>query len=247
MPEPSRVDFRIYANLNDFFPRAMKQQVLVYSFETSASVKDVIEAFGVPHPEVELILANGQPVDFAYSLQAGDRLAVYPRFATFAVEASALRPPDPQPPQFVLDVHLGQLGRYLRMFGFDTLYRNDYDDEELAAISSDEHRILLTRDRGLLKRSIVTYGYCLRTTKPRQQLLEIWHRYHLAEAAQPFKRCIRCNGLLWPVDKASVLVELPPKTQYYYDEFHRCQACGQIYWPGTHYLKMRDFIQQILS
>lgn len=244
MPEKSYAEFRFYADLNDFLPRELKQQVLGYAFVVSASVKDVIEALGVPHPEVELILANGRPVDFAYSVQAGDRLAVYPRFATLPVEFAALRSPDPQPPRFVLDVHLGQLARYLRMLGFDTLYRNDYADEVLAEISSGEQRILLTRDRGLLKRGIVTYGYCLRTTKPRQQLLEVWHRYKLAKISEPFKRCIRCNGLLQPVDKASVLAHLPPRTQHYYDEFHRCQACGQVYWPGTHYSKMKDFIEK---
>jgi hypothetical protein len=242
------VTFRFYAELNDFLPPAKRQKTFPYVFELSASVKDVIEALGVPHTEVDLILANGQSVDFAYPIQDGDHISVYPVFETIDISPLVrVRPHPLREPRFVLDVHLGRLATYLRLLGFDTLYRNDYPDAELAQISSSQKRVLLTRDRGLLKRSIVTHGYCLRTTQPRQQLIEVLRRFDLLAGIKPFQRCLRCNGLLHPVAKADILDLLQPKTRRYYDEFHRCAGCGHIYWQGTHYERMRLFIEKLVA
>jgi uncharacterized protein with PIN domain len=142
---------------------------------------------------------------------------------------------------------LGQLAAYLRMLGFDTFYRNDYSDEELAQISSEQGRILLTRDRGLLKRGIVTYGRYVRATDPQRQIAEVVRHYRLATAIAPLRRCIRCNGLLHAVRKEQISDRLAPKTREYYDEFSACEACDQIYWKGTHYQRMRAFIEQVLA
>ncbi|MEM4724977.1 MAG: Mut7-C RNAse domain-containing protein, partial [Candidatus Hadarchaeum sp.] len=158
-----------------------------------------------------------------------------------------LRDPLVGRPSFVLDTHLGRLASYLRMLGFDTLYRNDYSDDELARISHDEKRILLTRDVGLLKRSVVTYGYFVRNTDPRKHLVEVMERFKLGKLVQPFRYCLKCNGLLIPVQKESVLDRLLPDTARYYDEFHLCQGCGQVYWKGSHYRRMQDFIAQVLG
>jgi hypothetical protein len=135
----------------------------------------------------------------------------------------------------------------LRLLGFDTLYRNDYADEELARISASQKRILLTRDKGLLMRSLVTYGYYVRATNPERQVVEVLRRFNLFKSVEPFRRCIRCNGLLEPVDKESILDQLPPKTQLLINEFHRCSACGQIYWKGAHFERMQQFIQGVLD
>ncbi len=240
--------FRFYAELNDFLPAERKQRPFVHSFELSGSVKDMIESLGVPHTEVDLILANGESVDFSYLVQDKDRISVYPVFE--AIEISPVLRVRPEPlreTRFVLDVHLGQLAVYLRMLGFDTLYRNDYDDEELAQVSSQEGRILLTRDRGLLKRSIVTHGYCLRTTQPRRQLVEVLRRFDLFSSVMPFSRCLHCNSLLQSVDKTEIIDRLPPKTSRYYDEFRRCEGCGRIYWPGSHFQRMESFIKSVLK
>jgi len=240
--------FRFYAELNDFLPPEKRQREITYRFVTPAAVKDAIESLGVPHPEVELILANGESVGFGYLVQAGDRVSVYPMFeAVDITPLIKLRPHPLRDIRFVLDVHLGRLAAYLRAMGFDTLYRNNFEDEELAQISSREHRILLTRDRGLLKRSIVTHGYCLRTTNPRDQLHEVINRFDLRRLVKPFSRCTRCNGRLEAVDKQSILHRLPPKTRDYYHEFYRCAGCQQIYWPGSHYQRMRQFIEAVLS
>jgi uncharacterized protein with PIN domain len=244
----NQAHFRFYAELNDFLPPDKKQRTFSHSFELNASVKDMIEALGVPHTEVDLILVNGQSVDFSYLVQDGDQISVYPVFES--LDITPLMRVRPQPLRetcFVLDVHLGRLTTYLRMLGFDALYRNDYADEELAHVSSSQGRVLLTRDRGLLKRSIVTHGYCLRATNPRQQVLEVLRRYDLFKSIKPFQRCLHCNGLLQPVDKAAISHRLLPKTRQYYDEFRRCQGCDRIYWKGSHYQRMQQFIDSVLQ
>ena len=195
-----------------------------------------------------LIVVNGVSVDFTYLVQEGDRVSVYPVFEALDVTPLVRVRPEPlREPRFVLDTHLGRLAAYLRMLGFDTLYQNDYPDEELARISSQEGRILLTRDRGLLKRSAVTHGYCVRETDPREQVREVLQRFDLFGAVKPFRRCMRCNSILQPVAKEAISHRLPPKTRQYYDEFRICRACDQVYWKGSHYQRMQRFIQSVLA
>lgn len=240
--------FRFYAELNDFLPPDKRQRTVIVPLQEPVSVKHLIEAIGVPHPEVELILHNEVPVDFSSIVTDGDRVAVYPLFHRLEMaDRPALRPRPPTPIAFILDGHLGQLAVYLRMLGFDTLYRNDYDDPELAQVAHDENRILLTRDRRLLMRKLVVHGYCLRHTAPRQQLLEILGRFGLRPHIQPWKRCIRCNGELVATDKAAIVDRLQPKTRLYYNEFQICQSCHQIYWQGSHFRRMQPFIEEIVN
>lgn len=240
--------FRFYAELNDFLPAEKRQRTFAHCFELSSSVKDMIESLGAPHTEVDLILVNGESVDFSYLVQDGDRVSVYPMFEAIDISPVLRVRPEPlREPRFVLDVHLGQLAVYLRMLGFDTLYRNDYEDAELARISSQEGRTLLTRDRGLLKRNIVTHGYCLRTTQPRQQLVEVLRRFDLLGSITPFLRCLHCNTLLETVDKADISHNLPPKTVQYYNHFRRCPGCGRIYWQGSHFKRMQQFVEGVLQ
>jgi uncharacterized protein len=240
----AQAEFCFSGDLNDFLPPAQRGGRIGVSLNGSTAVKHLIEALGVPHPEVDLILAGGQPVDFGYAVQDGDQIEVHPIDA--GGPRNVLRPPLTPPVRFVLDTHLGQLATYLRLLGFDTLYRNDYDDAELAQISSQEGRVLLTRDRGLLKRKAVVYGYCVRTSQPRQQLLDVLRRYRLSDVIQPWRRCLRCNGLLVAAEKAEILAHLEPKTQRYYQEFQRCTDCGQIYWQGSHHSHMQRFIAELL-
>ncbi len=239
--------FRFYADLNSFLPYAQRQAEIAYAFTARASVKDMIEALGVPHTEVDLLLVNGEAVDFGYIVQPGDRISVYPPFSTLDISSvTRVRPPAPPQPRFVLDVHLGKLATYLRLLGFDALFPEDYDDANLARISEEEARIMLTRDRGLLKRGNVTHGYCLRSTNSRRQLVEVLRRYNLADAIRPFTRCLRCNGRLEPVAKSAILDQLEPGTREHYDEFRRCQACGQVYWQGAHFKRLAAFVRDAL-
>lgn len=239
--------FRFYAELNDFLPRDRRQVSFCHDFNWNPSIKDTIEAIGVPHTEVDLILVNGESVDFSYLLQDGDRASVYPVFELIDITpVLKVRPHPLRHPRFVLDIHLGKLANYLRLLGFDTLYRNDCHDEELADISRRDRRILLTRDRGLLKRSIVTHGYCVRSTDSWQQLVEILRRFDLFKLISPFRRCLRCNNLTQPVEKDKIRDRVPPKVREYYREFRQCSGCGQIYWKGTHYERMQELIDRVV-
>jgi uncharacterized protein with PIN domain len=242
-----RASFRFYAELNDFLPLERRQKEFTYEVRGNPAVKDAIEALGVPHTEIDLILVDGRSVDFTYLLQDDDRVSVYPVFEAMDITPLIrLRPAPLREVRFILDTHLGRLAGYLRMLGFDTLYSNDCDDDALAQIASQEKRILLTKDRGLLKRNIVTHGYCVRSTYPREKLIEVLRRFDLLDRVQPFARCIRCNGVLEEVAKFVVQDQLPPKVKEGHDEFRRCQSCGQVYWKGTHYDHMQQFLEGVL-
>jgi uncharacterized protein len=239
----AQATFRFYAELNDFLAPGRRSTAFAHSFLDIGTVKDFVESFGVPHTEVDLILVNGEPVDFSYRVRDGDRVSVYPVFEAFDIAPVArLRPQPLRDPRFVLDTHLGRLAAYLRMLGFDTLYRNCYTDEELAEISRGEHRILLTRDVGLLKRGAVTHGYFVRDTDARRQLPEVVAGFDLAGRARPFTRCMRCNAPLEEVRKEEVIAGLPPRVAQFHDEFRRCPGCGRVYWKGAHYRRMQELL-----
>jgi len=240
---PGRVKIRFYEELNDFLPPARRKVAFEHAFNRSGSIKDMIEALGVPHTEVDLILVNGRSVDFDYLIRDGDRISVYPMFESMDIApVTRLRPAPLRTTRFVLDTHLGRLAAYLRLFGFDTLYRNDYDDPTLAAISAAERRILLTRDRQLLMRKQVTRGYFVRETQPRQQLIEILRRFDLRATQRPFTRCMHCNGEISAVSKDKVRARLLPRTERWYQEFWRCGQCGKIYWKGTHFRHLQALV-----
>lgn len=226
--------FIFYDQLNDFLAKPRRGGPVVTSCKGNPTVKHLTEALGVPHVEVGLVWVNAKAAGWGYRVQAGDRVEVRPALPGCPVEA-----------RFLLDNHLGRLAVYLRLLGFDCLYRSDYQDPQLAEISAAEKRILLTRDRRLLMRKVVQYGYCPRALEPELQLKEVVHRFDLASSILPFQRCLRCNGKLKPVSKADVLERLEPLTQKYYDEFSICPDCDQVYWKGSHYERMLGLIERI--
>ena len=241
-----RATFRFYQELNDFLPHAQRQVTVEHEWRGTPSIKHLIESLGVPHTEVDLILVNDCSVEWDYRPQEGDRIAVYPVFEAMDITPLIrLRPQPLREVRFVLDGHLGRLAAYLRMLGFDTRYQNHADDAVLAEISKDEHRILLTRDQGLLKRSAVTHGYWVRATAPREQLREIVQRFDLQRLAQPFTRCLSCNGLLRAAPFDEVKGQLPENAARVYHEFWRCTACHKVYWPGSHYQRMTRLIEDM--
>lgn len=245
---PKVAHIRVYAELNDLVAPKRRGRAFEYAFRGAPSVKDVIESLGIPHTEVDLVLADGEPVDFSWHLRDGARVSVYPVFESLDVSpASRLRPIPLRVVRFVVDGHLGRLARHLRMLGFDTVWSPDPGDEALARVSAEEHRILLTRDRGLLKRGNVTHGYLVRSADPVYQLVEVAHRLDLVRAFRPFTRCIRCNGELEPVPKASVLEGLPPKVRERHEDFRRCASCGRVYWAGSHHDRMRRLVHRVVT
>lgn len=242
------VNILFHAELNDFLSPEQRRRRISITLNNHPAVKDTIESLGIPHTQVDVILVNGDSVTFAYQLQADDRIDVYPfNRSPDNQQHIHLQPSLPREPKFVLDTHLGKLASYLRMLGFDTLYRNDYSDEDLARISHHEDRYLLTRDRGLLKRNIVTHGYHLSSTNARDQLAEVIRRFNLTYLFRPFQRCMACNGELSRVAKEVIQDRLAANTQKYYDDFFICNQCGNIYWEGSHYQHMQQFIQEVVD
>ena len=205
------------------------------------AVKDVIESCGVPHPEVDLIVAGVGSVDFAWQVASPVALEVYSVPAPAEVFPGAARLQQPAPTRFVADGHLGKLVRNLRLLGYDTAYERDADDPRLLEIMAAEDRTLLTRDRPLLMHGIVRHGYCPRSDQSEEQTGEVLRRFGLHPASATFfTRCLHCNGALVPVAKSEVTEELAdePLTLRYHDDFRRCAGCRRVYWPGTHAPKL---------
>ena len=238
--------FRFYAELNDFLPKDKQKVAFNYIFSGRPTVKDAIEACGVPHPEVEIILVDDKSVDFAYHINDGERIAVYPEFES--VDISPLLKLHQQPrreTKFILDTHLGKLARNLRMFGFDVLYAHEFSDQEIITCSLEEKRIILTRDQGLLKNKEVTHGLWIRCTESENQTTEVIKRLDLLSQIKPLTRCLVCNTLLESVEKSKIIDKLPPNTKKYYSEYKICLKCENVYWSGSHYQRMQKKIEKI--
>ena len=228
-------------------PEELRAKSFLYEFSGQPTVKDAIEALGVPHVEVELIIVNGESVDFAYRLQDGDRVAVYPMFESLDIgPVLRIRREPLREISFACDAHLGKLARLLRLLGFDTVHNSGITDEELVSLSQGG-RILLTRDRQLLKHGGVTHGYWVRAIEPLEQAREVVRRFDLRDRISPFTRCLSCNGLLEPLGREEALPLVPPRVREWCTEFLRCRSCSRIFWPGTHYPKLLSRIQQILD
>jgi uncharacterized protein with PIN domain len=238
--------FRFYEELNDFLPSSKRKTLFEYTFKGNPSIKDAIEALGIPHVEVDMIIVNGKPVDFSYKIKSEDQISVYPVFESLDISGvSNLREKPLRVTKFILDVHLGRLSKYLRLCGFDTVFNINLNDNEIIDLSLKEHRIILTRDRGLLKNKLVTHGYWIRSTNPIGQVREVLKRFDLRNTLHPFTRCMECNGMLADILKEEIFNELPPRTRDFYDGFKKCRGCGKIYWEGSHYERMKKFILTI--
>lgn len=240
----SRADFHFMERLQRLVSSATAGRV-EYRFSGHPAIKDSIEALGVPHTEVELILVSGQSVPFSYRLQDRDRIEVYPFGSAVQTEAKILlSPAPPVEPAFILDVHLGKLARRLRLLGFDCRYRNDYSDSQLIKLALEAGLIILTRDRGILKHACVTQGYLVGSERVDEQVHEVLQRYSLYDRIQALQRCPQCNGRLQPVDKEQIRHRLQKKTAQYYHQFQKCSDCGQLYWQGAHYAKLKSWLRQ---
>ena len=240
--------FRFYAVLGDFLPRERRGRAFSPPCAREATAKHMIEALGVPHTEVELLLVNGVSSGFEHLLREGDRVAAYPAFGMLDVRPlQRLRPLPEGRPRFVADAHLGALARLLRMAGYDTLYDNHYHDDEIERIAREQGRILLTRDRALLKRRSVERGCYLHALAPEAQLRELFARLGLGPGMRPFALCLHCNLPLCPVAKATVGERLPPRVAQLHREFTTCDACGRVYWKGSHHARMAALLQGVAA
>jgi len=246
-PPPGAIaTFRFYEELNDFLPPARRKREFSVPCARAATAKHMIEALGVPHTEVEVVLVNGESVGFDRVLRDGDRVAVYPKFEALDVTPLLrVREAPLRTTRFLADAHLGGLARLLRLAGFDTLYENGLPDAQIESRAREDGRIVLTRDRELLKRRGITHGCFVRALRPREQLREVIERLDLARSLRPFSRCLACNAALAPIDKSAVCDRLPPNVRECHDRFTACTGCGRIYWEGSHWRRMRSIVDAL--
>jgi uncharacterized protein with PIN domain len=224
---------------------AQPPSVVTRILNRKTSAKDVIEGCGVPHPEVDLILAGGEPVDFSAQVETRTTLDVSPvsddgPFPSARLQARNVR-------TFVADGHLGKLVRDLRLLGIDVRYRPGADDRELLATAVRENRALLTRDRPLLMHRVLSSGYYPRSQFSPEQTVAVVRRFGLAQTLAPFTRCLRCNGLLAVTSKNAIIDQLEPLTRLYYDDFQQCLDCGQTYWRGSHLQKLEKRVKSLID
>ncbi len=243
----AQIQLHFFHELNDFIAPIRRDAEITYKLERKASVKDVIESLNVPHTEVDVILVNGVSVDFSYIVQAGDCIHVYPSGGSLDVTPMCRL--CLQPPQlvFIADANLGRLARYIRLLGFDCLYCNDYADETVAAIASEQQRIVLTRDRVLLQRKIIRYGYFVRSDIPKIQIKEVLKKFDLFHLIMPMTRCTRCNGRLLETHKKEIAHRLQSLTKKYFDKFLVCSDCEQIYWQGSHCTRVQRLVDEFMQ
>ncbi len=237
---------RCYAELNDFLPSTQRYTAFAVDAQSTPTIRQAMERSGIPTAAVDLILVNGEPESLDYRFTDGDRISAFPVFESFdiagttKVRISALREV-----RFVADVHLGKLASHLRMLGFDTLYRNDFRDDELLNISVQWRRTLLSKDHALIANPTLTHAILVQSQDPREQLLNVLTRLDLFHATHPFTRCIECNSILEPAEKSRILHRLPPKVAVAYEAFRLCPECDRLYWKGSHFERMREFIRGI--
>jgi uncharacterized protein len=240
--------FRFYEELNDFLPLAKRKKLFSYEFYGNPSVKDSIEAIGVPHVEVDLILVNSISVDFSCKIRNEDHISVYPVFESFDIgSVTHLRGKPFRDLKFIADVHLGKLAKYLRLCGIDTYYRTDSSDEEIIDLAESDKRVILTRDKELLKNKKVTHGYWIRPVNLYEQLRDVLRCFDLKQRVDLFTRCMECNGLLEDVSKREILNRLMPQTRRYFRKFKKCPGCNRIYWNGSHFRNMKRQIEELMS
>ena len=237
---------RFYAELNDFLHRDHVQKAVEYRYKGRITVREAIESLGVPHSAVDLVLVNSTPVSYSHHVQQGDYISVYPVFETFDVSSvNGYRRKPLRVTRFVIDAHLGKLARQLRLLGFDSIYFPGIEDDEIINISLAENRIILTRDRALLKSSKVMHGYFIRSTNIRDQLKEVMEKFDLASQLKPFTRCLVCNHLLEDVETSEIRHQIDDDTARIFKKFFRCSGCKKVYWEGSHYDRMTEFIKNV--
>ena len=240
--------FRFYEELNDFLAPDQRGRDLSCPCARAATVKHMIEALGVPHTEVELILVNGESSAFDRMLEDGDRVSVYPKFECLDVSPLLrVRAHPLRDMRFVADAHLGGLAHLLRMMGFDTLYDNHFEDSEIERIAAHEGRIVLTRDRELLKRRGITHGCYVRAIKSTPQVREIFSRLDLARSARPFSLCLDCNVPLQRVAREAVAERVPPAVLERHERFVTCDRCRRVFWEGSHWRCMRALVDELVG
>ena len=239
---------RFYNELNDLLPEHRRNTEFEAEFKDKRSIKDMIEALGVPHTEVDIIIANEDSVNFNYILHEGDRIRVYPTLSNPDIKNTIpLRPSPFYNTRFIADTNLGNIARYMRVLGFDTYFDPSLSARAIIELSLREDRTIITKSRKLLKFGDVTYGLLLRPGTTEAQIKNILLRMGIKDSVKPFSRCLRCNGILIDVPKKRIADRIPPKTRSFCNEYSHCESCDKIYWEGTHVFEMKKVVNRVLG
>jgi uncharacterized protein with PIN domain len=228
------VRLRLHPALRLFLPRRAREHgELDLPHDPTASVGHIVQSAGVPMTEVGDLIVAHVSVSCRCRLQEMDSLEVVVRARPQPLEGPAL---------FLLDVHLGALGRKLRLLGVDTAYDRDAGDDDLVGQAGRENRILLSRDRGLLMRRTLCRAAFVRGQDPDDQLADVIERFR--PPLTPWTLCLACGGTLMQVPEAQVADRLEPGTLRTQHQFSRCQSCDHVYWHGAHDARLRQVVRR---
>ena len=233
-------------DLQMLLKKSQAGKVVKYALKRRASLKDIIESQGVPHTEVAQILLGNKELGFAFIPVGGEDIDIFPFSEEISVFNSTLLRPQPMSSlKFMVDINVQKLARNLRIIGFDTSMVPDMRLIEIGKVATSEHRIVITRNRELLKCNTVVHGHLVRSEDHVIQLQEVVKLYKIKLHIKPFSRCIACNGDLMSVTKQDIIHRLEPLTRKYFNTFKRCSDCEKIYWQGSHYNQMLKMITEI--
>lgn len=242
------IHIRCYAELNDFLPAEWKYKEFTYKLKTPVTTGEAIQSLGIPFSEVDLVLVNSNPVSLNHRLFENDRISLYPAFEILDISnIKDNQHPPLRDTKFILDAHLGKLAKYLRMLGFDSLFRNDFEDREIIEISLEDKRIILTRDKLLLRSKRINHGYYVRSIEKHEQLREVVQKFDLYSQFKSFTRCMTCNTKLVQKPKEEVIPEVPEDVAANFHKFYYCPTCQKVYWKGSHFKRMEDLIRDIVN
>ena len=244
--ETTFVSFNIHADIRNLVRPPSVAGQIQYPLTRRAAIKDIIEAIGVPHTEIGRIICDGHQLIFHFIPAGGELIELYPFTSDSPVNKPTVLRPEPfSSIKFLVDTNVAKLARNLRMAGIDAAAVTTAGILDIARQANDEERIILTRNRELLKVRTVCFGQLLRSENPLQQMVEVIQRYDLQNSFRPFSLCLCCNGVLIPIEKEQILDRLKPLTKKYYTDFEQCGSCGKIYWCGSHHEKMAEMLRNV--
>lgn len=144
------------------------------------------------------------------------------------------------------DAMLGRLARWLRVLDFDTRYQPALTDHQLVELANAEGRILLTRDRHLVRFLRPDQALLLGSQVPLVQLQEVIGACRLPPPPRLFRRCLLCNTPLCPARPEDLSGRPPPLPPDGMAPVFQCPHCRRLYWPGSHTRRMREALQRAL-
>lgn len=239
----------LHGDIPDLLNRVPERnKTIIYPLSRRASIKDILESLGIPHTEVGKIILDKKEQRFEKIAENGEHYEIHPLSPALPpTEGTILRPePFKSCCRFLVDINVGRLAGLLRMAGFDAENANkESTTRAIAKKAVAEDRILLTRNKDLLKHRELVYARLVRNQDPDLQLREVISLYSLENLLQPFTRCISCNGLLADVKKEAIVDRLLPLTKKFFNRFRICSDCHKIYWQGSHHDRMTKKLEMI--